>query len=271
MSIKPRVVLSPTDFTSGRSPALPTVMWRQLKLIDQLQGFPMLMLLLVGGCVFAFAMPNWYPYNVVPLPMMLLASVAWSAVVWKAEPPSRRGYHRAAPVPSLIHDLVKLGAGALVLSVGLTAILAILTVAWYRSGLAFYFATPIPVIWLMTLTSCLVLYVLVSAIPMLTDRPLEWMLGIASAFALIRYLASEYNWFVLAELLDLAVTSKIGVVSALIGPMRSNNWDESMLWRPFAFDQSHIYIDWVGAFLLWSIIAGLVVYFASRAANRRAV
>ena len=271
MRLKPRVMLSELDFDAERSPTLQTVMRRQLMLIDQLQGVPMLMLLLAGGCVFAFAMPRWYPYNIVPLPMMLLASVAWAAVVWRAEPPSRRGYHRAAPVPTLIHDLMKVGAGAMVLSVGLAVVLAILTVAWYRNGLAFYFATPVPVVWLLTLTSCLLLYVLVSAIPMLTDRPLEWMLGIASGFALIRYLASEYNWFILEDLLDLAVTSDVGVVAALVGPMRTYNWDEAMVYRSFAFDTQPMYIDWIGAFLLWSIIAGLTFYCASRAANRRSV
>src|SRR5687767_14941130 len=197
-------------------------------LLDQLQSFRMLMLLLAAGTMFSVSMEWWFPFNVVPLPVILLASVAWAAVVWRAEPPSRRGYHRTAPIPVFLHDIIKILAGGLVLSVGVSIVLAVLTVGWIISGIAPYLPISIPLIWLHVLATSLLTYALVSAIPMLTDRPLEWMIAVAATTALLNFLALEYKLMGLRDAMYFLISSNFGVSAALIGPMGHRDWNEGL-------------------------------------------
>ena len=269
MNVQPQVLLGGMALNSERVPSLDVVFRRQLILIDQLESFRLLMALLAAGTMFSVSMDGWFPFNVVPLPMFLLVSIAWTAVVWRAEPPSRRGYHRTAPIPTLTHDLLKIAAGGAVLTLGIAIVLSVLTVAWFVAGLAPYLPLALPLIWAVTLSASLLVYVLVSCIPMLTDRPLEWMIGLASAAALLAFLAEEYKWRAVKDFMYVLTSSPVGLSSALIGPIGHRDWNEGLFSGYTAYTIGQSIGPWVGSFVVWSLIAAFVIYSASRIANRR--
>ena len=256
-----------------RAPSIRTVIRRQFILMDQAQLYPMLMLLLSGGAILAIGLDMGYPYNIFPLPAFLLASVAWANLVWRAEPPSQRTYHRAMPIDGRLHDLLKISSGAVALMAGAIVILAILTIGVFLGGLHVHLAVNLAVIWFNILAAMMITYLFVSCVPLLTNRPLEWMLGISVAFAALRFLVARSNSVIAQDLLGSAISSKIGIATTLRGMLQPSTWE---WYGALNMPRNGVMLEvlpnplvWLFSLMMWFAAALGAVLWASNRANRR--
>ena len=169
---------------ASRAPTLSRVFRQQMKLMQQAGVSTMGMLVLGGAAVLFVGMDPQlfrlaFPADYLPLMAILLGAIAWPPLVWRGQGPLRRSYHRAMPVDQLTHDLLKVAAGAIALMVGVAIVLLPLLVAAGMSPvLSGLLTRPSWLVWLNFFTGPLIIYLLVSCVPMLTDHPLEWLVGL---------------------------------------------------------------------------------------------
>lgn len=152
-------------------------------------------------------------------PLLLVASVVWAAVVWGDDGPGRRDYHDAMPVGRVTHALLRVGAGAIWLELGLAA-LAIVSVFLDLLNPPSQRPNPVSFIaWVNYLSGPLTVYLLSSAAAVLTRFPLRWALVVAVGYSLI-HRACGLACSPAAPLRDL-VLSGFGLLTAVIGSLRS--------------------------------------------------
>ena len=176
-----------------RTPSMLVVARQQMRLIDATKRFPLMLAVLAGVAAIALGPgPVGIPESVFPFVSILLATIAWPILVWSGESPSRRSYHRILPVNHVTHDLLKVVAGACWLMLACAIVLATLVVVTATSGFSDVIRGLSPTVFASYFTGPLIVYLFVSTIPILTNRPIEWMLGIAIGLGGWTALADSY-------------------------------------------------------------------------------
>lgn len=165
-----------------RRPSLLRVARNQFDLIDSSKRFPLLLAALAGAAAVGMRFQMNLAEGVFPYAPLLIVSVVWPLLVWRGEAPAQRTYHRTMPVNGIAHDLLKVAAGAVWLMLGIALILLVyLVTALLRDGAILLFELT-PVAYLNFFTGPLLIYLLVSIIPILSNKPIEWIIGLAVAF-----------------------------------------------------------------------------------------
>ena len=243
---------------SSREPSLRRVAVQQLRLLDMSKHASLLFALLSLPTVM------WPDRALLPVAPLLLATMAWPLMVWQGQGPTQRNYHRALPVDQVTHDLLKVAAGAVWLLLTIAFTLLVLT------AIAVALPWPAPAtnvaMTLNAFTGALIIYLLVSAIPILTDRPLEWLLGICGALAAAGILRGVYDENLISEAIGLFIRGEYGLGMALMGGYTSLMGDDVGLYYPWASVSA---FNWTIATVLWLTIAIWLVCWASRRANSR--
>jgi uncharacterized membrane protein YhdT len=186
-----------------------------------------------------------------------LIAVAWGFLwpfrVWRDEPPSRRGYHRAMPVERRRHDLLRVAAGAVwllaVSALLLVAALATALLSGHAGGLGALPATA----WLAAFTAPLLVYLLVSIASVRCEHPAAWVWGTLALLAPLWSLLSLVGLGAAA----VVVTGRLGLHLALGG-----DGPNLALLSPPAFTR------WVAATLLWLALAAAGVWAAAARRDR---
>jgi hypothetical protein len=165
-------------------PGFGTVLKRQVHLLWSSKAALFILLMLPGALLAtAAAAAYWMPGSfsgpdfelIGMLPFVILMGGAWGILVWRDEPPSKRGYHRSLPVDVAAHHLARVAAGAV----------------WLLPALLLYFAAGIfvtalrgdtgavaaagPTLWLGYLLAALILYGMMAALATAVERPLSWI------------------------------------------------------------------------------------------------
>jgi hypothetical protein len=257
-----------------RAPSLLTVTRQQLRLIDAHGRFPFLIGLLAGlPIVFIVNQPAGVSDRDAALPILghLCTACVWPFFVWIGELPRQRGYHRNLPVNHVTHDLIKVIAGACWLMLGvalvLTAQLLMLIAAGYRSwvwGLS-------PAALLNFFTGSLIIYLFFSLIPILTNKPIEWLIGLTLFAGAVTVPLSMYARERTDLAIELLLRSDLGLVNALGGGYGAQPW-------PYLPDSTSVMTTvqhstgmWLIATALWTGLAFMLVCLASSFANRRSI
>lgn len=257
---------------SLRQPTLPRVFRQQLKLIHQ-AGASSLGMLVMGGAALLFLGMDpriaelTFPHDYLPLTGLLLGALAFPPLVWRGQGPRHRNYHRALPVDQLTHDLLKIGAGAVYLMLSVALVLIPLLITALLSPMSGLVTGPSMLVWLNFFTGPLIVYLLVSCVPVLTDRPLEWMVGLTAGFVGITVLADTYALVPLQGLIDLMMRGPFGLSVALNGAYVEQPWlqhvGESVVGH---YPQ---YGAWIFATILWLGVGIAAVCMASDFVNSR--
>jgi hypothetical protein len=247
---------------ASRESSLRRVALQQLRLIDMNKRAPLLLAILsLPTVMWRDAMVN----ALLPVAPILLATLAWPLLVWQGQGPSQRNYHRALPIDQVTHDLLKVGAGAVWLFSGIALTAALL------ASIAAVLPTPFPTITLPMLlnafTGALIIYLLASVIPILTDRPLEWLLGICGVLAAAGILRGVYDENFISDLIGLFIRGEYGLGMALMGGYSSGLMGDRVgMYYPWANVTA---FNWSIATVLWLSFAIWLVCWASRRANSR--
>ncbi|HET7461694.1 MAG TPA: hypothetical protein VFJ82_10605 [Longimicrobium sp.] len=157
------------------------------------------------------------------LPVVLLALLAPMAV-WKGEDPARRGYHRAMPVSHGTHAVTRSLSG-----LAWTLAAAVGFFAWLGTASAL---TGGPVdhgqgwLWIAPFTGVAVMYLLGSALTLVTAYPWRWMGGGVVAYMFLRMLRMADGTRPLSEAVDSVIWGRYGIATVVSGwsPMPGNHW-----------------------------------------------
>ncbi|MEX2283126.1 MAG: hypothetical protein WEE89_11645 [Gemmatimonadota bacterium] len=257
---------------SLRQPRLPRVFQQQLKLIHQAGGSSLGMLVMGGAAVLFLGMDPRiaklaFPHDYLPLTGMLLGALAFPPLVWRGQGPRHRNYHRVLPVDQLTHDLLKIAAGAVYLMLSVALVLIPVLVAALMSPVSGLVTDPSMLVWLNFFTGPLIVYLLVSCVPMLTDRPLEWMVGLTASFVGITVLADSYGVIPVEGLIDLVMRGPFGLMVALNGAYVMQPWLRYA--GLSASGHNPEYGAWIFATILWLGIGITAVCLASNFVNSR--
>ena len=177
----------------------------------------------------------------------------WPFRVWREEKPQRRGYHWAMPVARRTHDLLRIGAGLVLLPVLVVVLLllALLTAALF--GHTGVFPTWGALFWVDLFAAPLVIYLLVS-IPVVGSRhPSAWLWGTLGVCAALVSLLHAFGLIRLVTPLEWALLGPWGLFTTLGGPLVA----EIAGWG------SHPAGPWALAWLFWLALAAVGVWLAA--------
>jgi hypothetical protein len=243
------------------------VLRQQLHLIDQGRTFPVMVALLGGVSIVSLRIDQLrLPEGWLPLPALLIASVAWAPLVWRGQGPTQRQYHRTLPVHHLLHDLLKVAAGGIWLMAALAVVLMPILVAAALREPAFL-TGPAPLVWLNFFTGPLLVYLFVSCVPLLTHRPLEWMLGISAGIVGLLSLAAEYRFEAIQAIVSGLFTGGLSLGRALMGGYLSQPWEAHLGLGPALVEPANA--AWLIVTALWLMLALAAVCAASRIGGRK--
>jgi hypothetical protein len=269
-----------------RTPSLLVVARQQLRLIDATKRFPLMLAVFAGISAVALGPgPVGIPEGVFPFISILMATIAWPVLVWSGESPAKRGYHRILPVNHVTHDLLKVLAGACWLTLACGIILATLIAITLATGFAEVIGGLSLTVFASYFTAPLIVYLLVSVIPILTNKPIEWMLGLAVGVGVWDAMTSLYPrgdigsawWWVTFVVNEFPAhvfnDVRLGLGMALFGGYVDQPWY-------FLFGLSDrpapgvVYVTdasvWLTATAFWIVVGIAAVTWASVLANRRA-
>ena len=242
----------------SRRPSLWRVARNQFALIDQAKRFPLLLAALATGAAIGFSFESVnLAESLFPYAPLLLMTVVWPILVWRGEAPAQRTYHRVLPVNGMTHDLLKVAAGAVWLCLGIGLVLLVYLISALLRGDAFLIFTLGAPVFLNFFTGPLLIYLFISLIPILANRPLEWLIGLGTGIAAFSLVGEIYAPDFIRDLVDLLV-SGLALEVALYGGYES-------VW----FQYSSPVVHWPVITLLWLSAALLAVCLASYWSNRR--
>ncbi|MEX2283125.1 MAG: hypothetical protein WEE89_11640 [Gemmatimonadota bacterium] len=245
---------------SARIPNYRTVILNQFRLIDMSKRFTLLMVIIAAGVSPLLQEKTWnYGIDTAPIPVLIFSAMVWPLFIWQGETRTRRTYHRWLPVDQVAHDFAKIIAGGiwLVLAFGLT-----LGTLKLVGALVFPGAVLSTLALLGLLVGCLLVYGLFSLLPILTDKPLHWFIGIWPAVMLVN-IGLELLHSGL-YVLDPLISAPLGAATALFGMI-------AFEWRGLDYLSPVTQVtNWLIALMLWSMLVISLLYLASRWANRGA-
>jgi hypothetical protein len=119
------------------------------------------------------------------LPLLIATAVLWPLVVWRDETPAKRQYHWSMPVDVSAHDALRVAAGAVWLMIALGVFYLMGSVSAAAHGTSDMLRLLGPALPLSFVLVPVLVYLLVSALPLGTNRPLEWLIGSYLALAVL--------------------------------------------------------------------------------------
>lgn len=260
---------------SRRVPSMLAVARQQFRLISASRRVPMLIVLLCGIPLIYNAYES-APYrfrseDVLPFVTVLLASIAWPIMVWAGEAPARRSYHRTLPVDHIRHDLLKVLAGAVWLMLGVALVLSAFVLISWASGLGMVLSRVSPAAYINYFTGTLIIYLFASILPILTNKPLEWLLGVTIGSVAVGLLGDIYfgQLGLLSLFMDVFVYDELGLLYALGGAYTSQPWDFLMKLTSRQPPAQPYLGMWLLTTFLWITLASALVCVASAISNRR--
>lgn len=152
-----------------------------------------------------FAYPDLWTL-VLTYQVLLLLGLLWPASIWRDEPPDQRDFFRTLPVVSPGHELARLAAGALWLTIAIAAILSLATVGILVAGHGSKLGVLSPRGWIHYLTGPVTFYLLASVAALAARRPLR---------AVLLTIALLFGSFSLAATLE--IKSLYAVCDAIVG------------------------------------------------------
>jgi hypothetical protein len=210
---------------------------------------------------------------ILPILGVLATAVAWPFFVWIGELPRQRSYHRNLPVNHVTHDLLKVLAGACWLMLGVAVVLAAQLIMLLGTGFGSLVWGISPMALLNFFTGSLLIYLFVSVIPILSNKPIEWMLGLTLGVgAIIMPIArapGTREWPLIA--MEILLRSDLGLFNALAGAYMNQPWANLLEGGLTRSAVPHSTGLWLIATVLWTAVGWSLVYLASRFANRRSV
>lgn len=255
----------------SRRPSLWRVARNQFALIDQAKRFPLLLAALATGAAIGFSFESVNLAESFPYAPLLLMTVVWPILVWRGEAPAQRTYHRVLPVNGMTHDLLKVAAGAVWLCLGIGLVLLVYLISALLRGDAFLIFTLGAPVFLNFFTGPLLIYLFISLIPILANRPLEWLIGLGTGIAAFSLVGEIYAPDFIRDLVDLLV-SGLALEVALYGGYAAQpwmNWNSVVYPESVWFQYSSPVVHWPVITLLWLSAALLAVCLASYWSNRR--
>ena len=241
---------------TARAPSFRTVIRNQFRLIDASRRFALLMLVIMSGT--ALMLHDKLvdaPLDVAPLPVLMFGAMLWPFFVWQGETRSRRTYHRWLPVDQVAHDFAKIIAGAIWL-----AFACVLTLGLLKVIALFFLAAPL---WTFTellgiVLGALLVYGFFSLLPILSDRPIHWLIAVWALTYLARYGLNQLGtWDVVAVVFE----EPLGVNVAVFGGLYARSGRNLVGSLPYM-------ATWLLALALWLVLMVCALYLASRWANR---
>ena len=267
-----------------RRPSLLRVARNQFNLIDMSKRFPLLVAALAGAAALGMRFQINVAEGVFPFGPLLIVSVVWPLLVWRGESPAQRTYHRTMPVNGIVHDLLKVAAGAAWLMLGIALILLVYMVsALLRDGALLLFELS-PVAYLNFFTGPLLIYLLVSMIPILSNKPIEWIIGLAVTFVGASLFFDIYMPGAFAASW-VYVTKDLGLWDALYRGYEMQYWGsitdgwadigirklgQGPAYNGFSAAADEARATFVRATLYWMAVAAFLVWAACYISNRRA-
>ena len=252
-----------------RVPSAWRVMLAQFRMIDASRRFTLLLAALASGAVVPLMVYGAVvPEFILPFISVVIASVVWPVLVWRGEGPRARMYHRILPVNHVTHDLLKVAAGAAWLFVGMAIILLGMIMSVLLSDWPGVIAHLSPSFFVSYFSSALLVYLLVSIVPILTNRPLEWMFGISVGYAGLNMLDATYNVGVMRWLSRTVFEGPFGFMHAFYGAYSDQPWRVILPTQVYAsspYDRT----EWLFSILIWLPLAIGLVWLASYIGNRR--
>ena len=182
----------------------------------------------------------------------------WPFRVWREEKPQRRGYHWAMPVERRTHDLLRIGAGLVLLPVlvAVLLLLALLTATLF--GNTEVFPTWGALFWVDLFAAPLVIYLLVSIPVVGSKHPSAWLWGTLGVCAALVSLLHAFGLIRLVMPLERALLGAGGLFTTLGGPLVA----EIAGWG------SHPAGLWALAWLFWLALAAAGVWLAATRRHR---
>jgi hypothetical protein len=168
---------------------------------------------------------------------------------------------------------LKVFAGACWLMLGVAVVLAVQLIMLLGTGFGSLVWGISPTALLNFFTGALLIYLFFSIIPILTNKPIEWMLVLTLAVGallmpVLRSIGTR-EWPDIA--LEILFKSDLGIFNALAGAYMQQPWayllGETPVWQGAPFSTGL----WLAATVLWTAVASSMVYLASRFANRRSI
>jgi hypothetical protein len=120
-------------------------------------------------------------------------------------------------------------------------------------------------------TGTLLIYLFVSVLPILTNKPLEWMLGLTIGTVALGLLSDIYlgQLGLVSIFMDVFVYDELGLLQALGGAYRSQPWDYLLQLSPTRPATQPYLGMWLLTTFLWTTLASALVCVASSISNRR--
>ncbi|HET7233617.1 MAG TPA: hypothetical protein VFJ16_26630 [Longimicrobium sp.] len=186
------------------------------------------------------------------IPVAVLALLIPMAV-WKGEEPARRGYHRAMPVSHAAHAVMRSLSG----------------LGWMMAAVAGYFAWLAgvsamtggevmigsqPYQWLVPFTGGAVMYLLGSALTLVTAHPWRWLGGALVAYMFMGAMRVADGTRSLFELVNTVIDGRYGLFTVLSGMSRTHG-----LYSPHVASAP----VWMLATWMWLAVAITLFLFAA--------
>jgi hypothetical protein len=187
------------------------------------------------------------------IPAALLALLVPMAV-WKGEGPARRGYHRAMPVSHSFHAIARSLSGLVWLLAAVAGyfvwmgMASALTGGQVEGSYAWQWAVPF--------TAAAVMYLLGSALTLVTTHPWRWLGGVFVAYMFLGTLRMAEGTRTLFDTVNVLVVGKYGLRTLITGS--SPGWGYHLYGSTMA-DAG----VWLAATWLWLAIAVTVFAWAA--------
>lgn len=195
------------------------------------------------------------------VPAAILALLVPMAV-WKGEGPGRRGYHRAMPVGHASHAVLRTLSGwAWTMAAVAAYFLWLALAAWFTGGATFAGGVMMSTVtvpayrWAVPFVAGTVLYLLGSALTILTSHPWRWLGGAVVATLFSKALAAGSSRSVF-EMITAVVDGRYGLYTLVTGRSRLHDID-------YGFALTSNAPVWFSTAWLWLAIAVVAFAFAT--------
>jgi hypothetical protein len=135
--------------------------------------------------------------------------------VWKGEGPARRGYHHAMPVNQAAHAAVRALSGLAWLMVAIAGYFGWLAMMTAITGGRVDHVEPFR--WIVPFAGGAVMYLLGSALTLVTTHPWRWMGGTVVGYMFLQAFRAADGSRPLAEMADTVIAGRYGLVTLMSG------------------------------------------------------
>ena len=190
--------------------------------------------------------------------LSLVGAQIWAASIWHGESPSQRGYHWAMPVDRTLHDLLRVVAGAIWLTVVLLALLVIGTLIAPLFGAARSTTGLLDPLLLGFISGPLIVYFFCSVPGLRSDHPGRWILAAPICLLMVWGFATWWGLDPLSELMRALLIGKFGLFRTIGMPLVY-----PVIQVVEGAGEMETLFSWLGASAAWLTVAIAGVYLAA--------